>query len=121
MTTLRSDGGAAASNMPAKLAACLAVLACVGIGIVGLVLPIVPGIVFLALAAVVAARHFPSVARRLRRNETLERHLDSADRFLELPVARKAQVGALLCVKILLDALAFAGAAASRLLESAKR
>ncbi len=102
-------------GLPAKLAACLLILVCVALGIVGLIVPIVPGLVFLALAVVIVARHFPSMGRRLRGNRTIGVHLERADRFLDLPLRRRVQVAGLICAKVLLDALAFLSALVTRL------
>lgn len=62
-----------------KLIAGVVVLACLALGAIGLLLPIVPGLLFLAIAACVAASHFPAFGTRLRRNRTLGRFLDRAD------------------------------------------
>lgn len=61
-----------------KIVAAAVVLACLVLGVLGLILPIIPGIVFLALAAVIAANYFPGVNAWLRRNRTAARFLDRA-------------------------------------------
>lgn len=59
-----------------KLIATAVIAFLVVLGVLGLLLPIIPGLLFLAIAAVVAASYFPTVERLLGRNRTLARHLD---------------------------------------------
>lgn len=92
---------------PARLLACLWAFVCLVLGALGLVLPIIPGVLFLALGVLIVARHFPSVRRWLRRMPPIGRHMDRADRFLDLSFWRKVQVGALLCLKMFVDGIAF--------------
>lgn len=106
-------------NLPVKLVACALVVVCLILGTVGLVLPIIPGLLFLAIAAVIAARHFPSVERRLRRNRALNMHLDRADVFFHLNFWRKLQLGGLMCIKLLLDAIASIAAFVTKRVSSA--
>ncbi|MBN1239227.1 MAG: DUF454 family protein [Gammaproteobacteria bacterium] len=97
---------AGAAKPSGSIVASLLVLACVAIGVVGLVLPIIPGLIFLALAAVIAARHFPWVGARLRNHRSLGRHLNRADGFVRLSLPDKIRVAGLLCAKALLDGAA---------------
>lgn len=97
-----------------KLVAVVLVVACIAIGVLGLLLPIIPGLLFLALAALVAARHFPAVGRRLRRHGRLGGYLDRGDRYLDLGWRHKLEVAGLVCVKLLLDGIALAGKALGR-------
>jgi len=94
-------------NVTAKVIACLFILICLAIGAVGLILPIIPGLLFLAIAAIVAAKHSPALERVLRRNRTMSGYLDSTDGFLALTLPKKIQFGALLCLKMLIDAVAY--------------
>jgi len=96
-------------NPSAKLIACILVFACLVVGVAGLVLPIIPGLLFLAIAVLIVARYFPSMGARLRRNRTIGRHLDRADGFLDLTLWRKVQLGCLLCAKFVLDGIAMIG------------
>jgi uncharacterized membrane protein YbaN (DUF454 family) len=91
----------------AKVIACLFILICLAIGAVGLILPIIPGLLFLAIAAIVAARHSPAFERVLRRSRTMSGYLDSTEGFLALSLSKKIQFGALLCLKMLIDAVAY--------------
>jgi len=101
-------------HVSAKLIAILLILACLALGAVGILLPIVPGILFLAIAAILLARHFPLTERWLRRNETMNGYLDSAEGFSGLDLAGKIRFGALLGAKILIDSIAFCASLASR-------
>jgi uncharacterized membrane protein YbaN (DUF454 family) len=102
-------------SLPAKIIACVTVVACVAIGIIGLVLPIIPGLLFLAIAVVIVARHVPWLEARLRRHRGIGKHLDRSNAFLSLSLPAKMQVAGLLCVKMLLDGLAFLSAVVGRL------
>jgi uncharacterized membrane protein YbaN (DUF454 family) len=105
--------------LPSKLLACLLALVCVVVGTVGLVLPIIPGFLFLILAVLIVARHFPTIETWLRKSRRFDRHMDRADSFMELPVLDKVRVSGLICVKIVLDTLAFVGGVAGKVLDFA--
>ncbi|MGW8370045.1 MAG: DUF454 family protein [Gammaproteobacteria bacterium] len=102
-----------------RLLAGLLIILCLVIGVVGLVLPIIPGIVFLGLAALIAVRHSPSLERVLRKNRTIDGYLDRADTLATLSLGRKIQVGVLLCLKILVDGAEWTVAAVGRILRFA--
>jgi uncharacterized membrane protein YbaN (DUF454 family) len=93
-----------------KVIASLVVLICIAVGLVGLVLPVIPGVLFLAIAALIAARHFPSVDARLRKHRALGRHMQTADGFFRLGFALQIQVVGWLCARMLLDGVAFIAA-----------
>jgi uncharacterized membrane protein YbaN (DUF454 family) len=103
-------------NLTAKLLACLAILICLAVGAVGLVLPIIPGLLFLAIAAIIVARHSASFDRWLRRSPAFAGYLDSADRIHGLTFMAKVQYGSLLCLKMLIDGVAFVIAGVARLM-----
>jgi uncharacterized membrane protein YbaN (DUF454 family) len=94
-------------SLSGKVIACVVVPACVVVGAAGLVLPIIPGLLFLAIAAFIAAKHFPWVDTRLRRHRVMGKHLNNADRFRNLSLPEKVQVGGWLSVKMLVDGLAY--------------
>ena len=102
-------------RLSARLIACLLIVVCIVVGAAGLILPIVPGLLFFAIALMIAAKHLPFLERRLRRNVTFRNYLDSADGFLELSTAKKVQFGAWLCLKIVIDSLAFLVSALMRI------
>lgn len=97
-----------------KLCAGAVVLVCTVLGIAGVVLPVIPGLVFLAIAAIVGARSFPSVATRLRRHRGLDRRLSTTDRVLRLGVWDRIRVAALLSAKAVADSLDAASRRVSR-------
>jgi len=93
-------------NLTSKLIACLLIVLCFAVGAVGLILPIIPGLLFVAIALMLIASHFPSVGRQLRRNRTMRSYLDSAEGFGGLSFARKLQYGSLLCLRLFIDTIA---------------
>ena len=105
-------------NATAKLIACVLVLVCLAVGLAGLILPIIPGLLFLAIAGLIAAKYSPALERTLRRNTTVGGYLDTADGFVGLPFWKKVQLGALLCLKMLIDGVAFVVVAASKLVSA---
>lgn len=106
-------------GLTAKLLACVLILVCLMVGALGLILPIVPGVLFLAIAAIVAAKHSSSIDRLLRRNRTMSGYLDSADGFVDLDLGSKIQFGCLLCLKMLIDGVVFAVAGVTKLVSFA--
>lgn len=103
-------------SMTTKLIACLLIVICFAVGAVGLILPIIPGLLFVAIALIVAARYFPSIDRRLRKSRTMRSYLDSADGFSGLSFMKKLQYGCLLCLRLFVDAVAFLVCVVSKLL-----
>ena len=69
------------NSLLAKLLTLMFVLICLAVGVVGLILPIIPGLLFLAIAAMIAARHSPSLDRWLWKNRLLRGYLDSGEGF----------------------------------------
>ena len=98
-----------------KVIACVLVLACVVVGVAGLVLPIIPGLLFLLIAAFIAAKHFPWVDTRLRSHRAIGKHLNNADRLRKLSLPEKVQVAGWLCLKMLVDGLAFVSSLVAKL------
>jgi uncharacterized membrane protein YbaN (DUF454 family) len=108
-------------NPTAKIIAVAVIIACLLLGAVGLLLPIIPGLLFLLVAAVVAAKLSPSFERTLRQSPTIAGYLDRTAGFAELPIGQKIQVVCLLCLKMLIDAVAVVVAAVMRLMKAAER
>lgn len=86
-----------------KLLALVILLLCAAIGMLGLILPLIPGFLFLALAAVLAARMFPALARRLHRYPAFVTLLDSSEGFLRLSLRDKCRYAAWFTLRVLLD------------------
>jgi uncharacterized membrane protein YbaN (DUF454 family) len=93
------------NSLLAKLFAGIFIVICLAVGIVGLILPIIPGLLFLAIAAMIAARHSPSLDRWLRKNRVIGSYLDSGEGFLTLSWYRKIQFLLWLCLKIFIDTI----------------
>lgn len=89
------------NSLLAKLLTLMFVLICLAVGVVGLILPIIPGLLFLAIAA----RHSPSLDRWLRKNRLLRGYLDSGEGFLNLSWPGKIQFVIWLCLKIFIDTI----------------
>ena len=102
-------------SLSVKLVACALVAVCLVLGAAGLVLPLIPGLLFVAIGGFIAAKHFPGVERRLRRSRMLAAHLDRADLFSSLSFADELRVSGLFFAKLTLDGLKALGALLSRL------
>ncbi len=109
----------ATAALPTKLIACVVAVALVLLGVVGLVLPLIPGFLLLILAAVIVAKNFPSIDGWLRRNRIVARHMEWADAFYELPLKEKVQLGIWVGAKVLVDGLALLGSAAMKVWRAA--
>jgi uncharacterized membrane protein YbaN (DUF454 family) len=108
-------------NVSTKLIAAGVIVVCLLLGIAGLVLPLIPGLLFLGLAAIVAARVSPRFAETLRQNETLRGYLDRTEGFGSLPLDQKVKLAGLLILKALIDGVAFLVAGVMKLLKAAER
>jgi uncharacterized membrane protein YbaN (DUF454 family) len=108
-------------SMTTKLIACVVIVACLVLGGVGLILPIFPGLLFIVIAAAVAAKLSPDFNSTLRRNRTLAAYLDKIDGLTGLPLGQKIQVVILLGVKMLIDGVSLVVSVVMRLLKAAER
>jgi len=108
-------------DVTAKLIACAVIVACLALGAIGLLLPLIPGLLFLAVAATVAARLSPGFESTLRRNATLAGYLDRTNGFLELPLGQMIRVACLLSVRMLVDGIALLVAGVMKLVKAAER
>jgi uncharacterized membrane protein YbaN (DUF454 family) len=102
-------------NLATKLIACLFILICLAVGVVGLILPIIPGILFLAIAAMVAARMCPPLDRWLRKSRTMNTYLESSHGFLSLSFWGKVQYTGWLFMKVFIDSIIFIIAISTKL------
>lgn len=112
-------GAGIIGSLTAKLIAVLLIVICFAVGAVGLVLPIIPGLLFVAVALMLVANLFPSVGRQMRRSRTMNSYLDSAEGFRALSLAGKLKYGCLLCVRLFVDAVALCVYTVSKLLSFA--
>jgi uncharacterized membrane protein YbaN (DUF454 family) len=108
--TSSSSSGRAGSHKPAdaphwiaRLLALVFLLLCVAIGLAGIILPVIPGLVFLAIAVIIAARLFPPLERRLRRNEMFAPYMQRTDHFWSMSLQGKVKFVFWLTLKILWD------------------
>ena len=107
-------------SLTMKLIACAVIVACLLLGLAGLILPLIPGLLFIVIAAFVAAKLSPRFAALLRENETLRGYLDQAERVAGVPLPQKVQVVGLLLLKMAIDGVALLVAAAMRLMRAAE-
>jgi len=105
----------------AKLLALIFLGLCLMLGVVGLILPILPGIVFFGFAALLAAWLFPPLHRVLRRQPSLSPYLESTAGFARLHWRRQARVLGWLAIKMLLDSFRLTVDAIARLIRFATR
>lgn len=104
-----------------KLIACGVIAVCLLLGVAGLILPLIPGLLFLAIAALVAAKLSPRFRDLLRQNETLRGYLDRTDGIADLPLAEKVRLGGLLFVKVLIEGVTRLVAGLMKLIKAAER
>lgn len=101
-----SISGNAGSSVADRIIALLLIFVCLALGILGLVLPILPGLLFLAIAAIIAARHFPAVDARLRSNPWTHGVIQEVDRMSGLALKTKLRLSGLLAARMVSDSLA---------------
>ena len=104
-----------------KLIAAGVIVVCLLLGFAGLILPLIPGLLFLGVAAIVAAKLSPRFAETLRQNETLRGYIDRTAGFNELPLTEKIKLAVLLLVKALIDGVAFLVAGVMKVLKAVER
>ena len=118
---MQTDTSTSFDNVSTKLIAAGVILVCLLLGLAGLVLPLIPGLLFLCVAAVVAAKLSPRFAATLRQNDTLRGYLDRTEGFENLSLGDKIKLGALLFAKVLIDGVAFLVAGVMKLLKAVER
>ena len=107
-------------NLSTKLIACGVIVVCLLLGLAGLILPLIPGLLFIAIAALVAAKLSPRFAETLRQNDTLRGYLDRTEGFTGLPLDKKLRLTGLLFVKMLIDGVALLVAGVMKLVKAAE-
>jgi uncharacterized membrane protein YbaN (DUF454 family) len=107
-------------NLTTKLIACAVIVACLFLGLAGLILPLIPGLLFIAIAVFVAAKLSPRFATVVRENDTLRGYLDQADRIAGVPLAEKIKVVGLLLLKMLIDGVALLVTGVMKLVKAAE-
>jgi uncharacterized membrane protein YbaN (DUF454 family) len=117
---MQTDTPSSSLDISTKLIACGVIVVCLLLGFAGLILPLLPGLLFIAIAIFVAAKLSPRFASVVRENETLRGYLDQADRVAGVPLAQKIQVVGLLLLKMLIDGVALLVAGVMKLVKAAE-
>ena len=116
LTRSRTPQPASAPGVFVRLLALVILLLCVAIGMAGLILPVIPGLLFLALAVLIAARLCPPLGRRLRNNAVFAPYMDKTDHFARLSLQGKVKFALWFALKILWDSCTLALHYAGRLI-----
>ena len=93
------------SKSSVKIMAALIVAACLILGLIGIVLPLIPGLLFLAIGAAVVARHSSWAREHLHRHDGIRRCLHHADRVLDSDWPEKLKLTGLYLAKSIVDGL----------------
>jgi uncharacterized membrane protein YbaN (DUF454 family) len=96
-----------AGHLSLRLLFWLAVAACLILGVVGLILPIIPGLLFLAIAALMLAPHIPALNDWLRRSPLMSRYVEDVEGLRSLQTGDQLKLGALLSLRMFIDGLKF--------------
>ncbi len=76
---------------------------CVAVGLLGLLLPVLPGLLFLAFAALIAAKLFPPFEKVLRRNRFFTPYLEQSQHFTRLSWRGKIRFVGWMTLKVVVD------------------
>lgn len=87
----------------AKIASIVVIIGFVIIGVIGLLLPVIPGVVFLFLAVLLATRVSRRVSKAAHANPWFREHMHTWKTSSQLPVGRKLMLSVLLFAKGLVD------------------
>lgn len=102
----------------AKLLALGLLLLCLGLGLVGLILPLVPGLLFFAFAAMIVGSMFPSIGERMRSTPWLTRwvtpYLDTGAGFSRFSWQGKLKFMLWITARVLVDSFLLLWAALAR-------
>ena len=89
---------------------------CVAVGLLGLLLPVLPGLLFLAFAALIAARLFPRFEVTLRRNRFFAPYLDQSQNFMQLSWRGQLRFVCWMTLKVIVDGIRMLLVAITRLI-----
>jgi uncharacterized membrane protein YbaN (DUF454 family) len=108
-------------NVSTKVIACAVIVGCLLLGLAGLVLPLIPGLLFLGIAAIVAAKFSPKFREMLQQNDTVRSYLDKSDRMAGLSPGQQAKVVGLLILKALVEGVEWLVKGVMKLVRMAER
>ena len=80
----------------------------VALGVLGILLPILPGLLFLFIAALIASRHIPALAFCMEQNRYTYKAMRMSNGFMDLHWWDKIKLGALGTVKLTIDGIEWA-------------
>jgi uncharacterized membrane protein YbaN (DUF454 family) len=106
----------APSHWFAKLLALFFLGLCLVLGVLGVLLPLVPGVVFFGFAALIAAWLCPPLRRVLQRQPQLMPYFDATDGLSSLPWRQRLRVAAWVGVKFVVDSCRLLVEAVARLI-----
>lgn len=89
----------------ARVIAMILILGFVALGLIGLILPVIPGVLFLFLAVLLATRVSRRVSQAAHANSWFRQHMHTWQTSARLPLGRKLALSALLIVKGMLSAI----------------
>ena len=85
---------------------CIALIAyCVVVGLIGLVLPIIPGLIFLFIAAILLARISSRFDSILKRNPTVQGWMKHADTINGLSFSQRVRLSFWMSARIITNAI----------------
>ena len=74
---------------------------CLGLGLLGLAVPLMPGFLFLGVAVICLASASPYVASKMAKNPRLGRFLNCLEAGKDLPFKDRVKLAGLACVEML--------------------
>lgn len=101
----KSSNHAGSTHWLSKVLALIVLLLCVAIGMVGLILPVIPGFLFLMIAALIAARLHPPLEHRMRKHRATRAYLDQASSFSNLDLAGKVRLLGWMMLRMFIDSI----------------
>lgn len=93
----------------AKVVSLLLIAVCLIMGVVGVLLPIIPGVLFFFIAALLCTRVSQRAYHYAHANAWYRRHLDSWHRSNRLPVLSRLKIAGLLAIRSVADAIVSLG------------
>lgn len=104
----------------ARILALFLLLLCLGLGLVGLVLPIIPGLLFIAFAAMIASWMFPGLSQQVHKwpwlAQLLTPYFNSAKGFTKLSPQGKCRLLLWITAKVMVDSFVVMWEALAKLL-----